>query len=253
MSAGFDDLAPLSHDVIVADPPWQFETRSEMGLLKSADAQYETMTAAAIMAMPVHRVARGDCLLLLWTTGWAMATGLAAAVCSAWGFRPVTELVWVKTTPNGKRRMGPGYRARTIHEPILLGTIGNPRHRAFPSVFDGIAREHSRKPEAFYDLVEYHARPVSPLDLFSRQSRPGWTTWGHEAGKFDIPTFAGPIRPMVGSLDAAAPPTLPQAAGLDANFWTAPADASPGPSPHSQGSLDPVPTAPNPAAMEPCV
>lgn len=57
-------------------------------------------------------------------------------------------------------------------------------HKAFKSVFDGIAREHSRKPDEFYAMVEQHCRPIAPLDLFSRQERPGWVSWGNETGKF---------------------------------------------------------------------
>lgn len=177
-------LAPLSFDLIAADPPWKFKLRSKKGELKSAEHHYQTMKLADIMALPVDHLARGDCLLLLWTTGWAMATGQAHAVCRAWGFEPVTEIIWRKTTINQKVRVGPGYRARTMHEPILIGKIGNPRHKAFPSIFDGIAREHSRKPEEFYSLVERSMPGANYLDLFSRQKRPGWMAWGNETEKF---------------------------------------------------------------------
>ena len=181
----FGDLHPLSFDLIVADPPWRFETWSEKGLGKSADAHYTTMDLEAIKALPVGQLARGDCLLLLWTTGWAMATGRAVEVCRAWDFEPVTELVWRKVYPSGKPRMGPGYRARSLHEPLILAKIGKPKHRALPSLFNGVARQHSRKPEEFYALVERAMPQANRLDLFSRQSRAGWTAWGDEAGKFD--------------------------------------------------------------------
>jgi N6-adenosine-specific RNA methylase IME4 len=188
----FQQMCPLSYDVIVADPPWTFELRSEAGEGKSPQAHYECMSLDAIKALPVGQLARGDCLLLLWTCGWAMATCQAQEVAKAWGFLPVTEMSWRKTTPAGAVRMGPGYRVRTMHEPILVCTLGNPMQRALESTdifdirLDGIAREHSRKPVEFYDhVVACTPKAIRRADLFSRETRPGFDGWGNEATKFD--------------------------------------------------------------------
>ena len=67
-----------------------------------ADPHYTVMPLGAIEALPVGQLARGDCLLLLWTCGWAMATGQAQAVARAWGFTPQSEMIWRKLTVNGK-------------------------------------------------------------------------------------------------------------------------------------------------------
>jgi N6-adenosine-specific RNA methylase IME4 len=141
--------------------------------------------------------------LLLWTTGWAIAQGYAHDVARAWGFKPLSEMVWRKVTMNGKARIGTGYRVRTMHEPILVCAIGNPRHKPFPSCFDGVAREHSRKPEEFYALVvERTPFALRRGDLFSRQTHRGFAGWGHEHGKFDgVPERPAP-RPW-----AVEPPT----------------------------------------------
>jgi len=104
----------------------------------------------------------------------------------AWGFMPRSEMVWRKVTANGKPRMGTGYRVRSLHEPVLVATIGNPKHKALPSVFDGVAREHSRKPEEFYELVRASTPgALRRADLFSRENRAGFEGWGLEHGKFD--------------------------------------------------------------------
>jgi N6-adenosine-specific RNA methylase IME4 len=180
----FDPLRPLSFDLIVADPPWLFELRSEKGEGKAPQAQYACMTPAQIMALPVGQLARGDCWLFLWTSAPLLDVGMETL--KAWGFTYKTCLAWRKTTPAGKVRMGPGYIARTRHENILVGAIGAPaRARAMDSLFDGVAREHSRKPDEFYARAEAFAPRAFKLDLFARQSRPGWATWGNEARKFD--------------------------------------------------------------------
>lgn len=180
----FDPLIPLSFDLILADPPWDFQLYSEAGADKSASAQYDTMSLADIMAMPVGYLARGDAVLLLEGCGW-MRPSEREGVMNAWGFTYKSELAWRKTTRRGKVRMGTGYRVRTMHEPIYLGVMGNPQHKAFPSIFDGIARQHSRKPDELYALIDRCCPKANKLDLFSRQVRPGWSNWGREATKFD--------------------------------------------------------------------
>lgn len=179
----FGSLRMFSHDLIVADPPWDFENYSDAGTKKGADPHYKVMTLDAIKALRVGELAGGDCLLMLWSTGCMLPQCLE--VMKAWGFVYKSEMVWRKVMASGKLRVGTGYRVRTMHEPILLGTVGNPRHRPFPSTFDGIAREHSRKPDEFYELVNRCAPALlGRADLFSRTCREGWNSWGDEVGKF---------------------------------------------------------------------
>lgn len=180
----FDPLVPLSYDVIVIDPPWRFRTWGEHNQAKSASRHYDLMTTPDIQSLPVGQLAQADCLLLLWSTGAMMPQALDAM--RAWGFTYKSQMVWRKTTPAGKVRMGTGYWARTMHEPVLIGSIGKPpKFSAFPSLFDGIAREHSRKPDEFYNLVTKHTAGLRRADVFSRQQRIGWDAFGDETDKFE--------------------------------------------------------------------
>lgn len=184
MSWQFGDLKLFGYDLLVVDPPWSFELYSEAGAEKSAQAQYQTMTLDAIKQLRIGDLARGDCLLMLWATGCMIPQCLEAM--RAWGFVYKSEIVWLKTTRTGKLRWGPGYRVRTLHEPILLGTIGNPHHHAFPSAFYGLARQHSRKPEEFYSMIDACAPDLGfRADVFSRTNRRGWDAFGNETGKFE--------------------------------------------------------------------
>lgn len=183
MSWEFGHLQMFGYDLIVADPPWDFRLYSEAGARKSARAHYRTMPIEAIKAMRVGELARSDTLLLLYGITAMMPDCIETM--RAWGFVYKSEIVWIKTTRKGKIRMGPGYRVRTMHEPILVGTIGNPQHKPFKSVIMGVAREHSRKPEEFYAAVESAMPRATKVELFSRTDRPGWDTWGDEVGKFN--------------------------------------------------------------------
>jgi N6-adenosine-specific RNA methylase IME4 len=177
----FAPLAAHSYDVVVVDPPWPFKTWSQAGEGKSASKHYRIMTLADIMALPVRELLKPDAVVLLWTTGAMLEK--AVAVMQAWGITYKTELAWRKVTRNGKVRMGCGFWARTMHEPILLGTVGKPPKFTLPSCFDGIAREHSRKPDEFYRRVEQYCEGPY-VDLFAREQRPNWDAWGNEISKF---------------------------------------------------------------------
>ncbi|WP_323775608.1 MT-A70 family methyltransferase [Leisingera sp.] len=186
-------------DLIMADPPWHFATRSKKGVTaKGAGGQYRTMSLDEIKAMRVADIAARDCLLWLWATNPMLPQ--AFEVMAAWGFAHKTGGHWVKTTKNGKLAFGTGYILRCAGEPFLIGTIGRPRTtRNVRSVLMGRVREHSRKPEEGFREAErlitpeLLGRPPHRLELFSRQERPGWSVWGDQTDKFQPPALGGLI------------------------------------------------------------
>lgn len=180
----FGELRPQSYSLIMADPPWHFELRSEAGEEKSPQAQYSTMTIEQIAALPVADLAREDCLLWLWATAPLIKTQIEVA--EAWGFEFKTSGVWVKTTPSGKLAFGTGYLLRNCHEPFIIATRGEQsRVTDVRSAFLAAAREHSRKPDEAFAIAERMKPHGRRVELFSRETRPGWDAWGDERGKFD--------------------------------------------------------------------
>ncbi len=204
MSWPWEGLRQFGYDLILADPAWDFENYSAAGTKKGADPHYTVMPLDGIKALRVDLLAQRDCLLLLWATACMLPQALE--VMTAWRFTYKTELTWRKVTPNGKVRMGTGYRARTMHEPLLLGTIGNPKHRAFPSIFDGVAREHSRKPDEAFAMIDTCCPYLfARCELFARQRRNSWTSWGDQ-----LDHFTASENPAV--QDRASPPRATSAA-----------------------------------------
>lgn len=164
--------------VIVADPPWPYEARAD-DPTQRGQITYPPMPIEKICALPVGEMAHPDgCVLWLWTTNAFMEQ--AFVVLRAWGFEPKTILTWVKD------RIGAGHYLRNTTEHCILAVRGkkpvclvtNQR-----SDIRGEVREHSRKPESFYDLVESLC-PGSKVEMFAREVRPGWEPWGAEVGKF---------------------------------------------------------------------
>ena len=185
MTWPFGALRPLSYDVLMIDPPWSFDNWSEGGNGKNAKAHYACMSTTDIAALPVGHLARGDAWLWLWATYPMLPEALD--VMRAWGFTFVTAGSWIKRGESGKLAMGTGYVLRSCSEPFLLGRFGRPRtfSRSIRNVLEAPRREHSRKPDEAYAMAEALFGEGRRLDLFSRESRPGWDAFGFEAGKFD--------------------------------------------------------------------
>jgi N6-adenosine-specific RNA methylase IME4 len=186
MTFPFAPLKMFGYDLIMADPPWSFETWSAKGHAKAPQGHYDCMDLAAIKALPVDSLARGDALLWLWATHPMLPQALE--VMRAWNRRFVTSGVWVKKTTTGKLAFGTGYRLRSASEPFLIGTWGNPMTApVVRTAIEGRVRAHSRKPEEAFREAERMMPRAFRCELFSRASRSGWECWGDEAGKFDLP------------------------------------------------------------------
>jgi N6-adenosine-specific RNA methylase IME4 len=180
----FAPLQRYSYQMLMVDPPLNFRTYSDKGEKKSAQAQYDVMTDAEVLSLPLWHLADKHCLLWLWAT--APKLPLAMACIDSWGFQYKSVMMWRKTTANGKVRLGTGFRVRSTGEAIIVATRGNPRQAyAPPTIFDGLAREHSRKPDEAYQLAERVLPDARRADLFSRQRRPGWEAFGLEVEKYD--------------------------------------------------------------------
>jgi N6-adenosine-specific RNA methylase IME4 len=181
----FANLAGQKFGVIAADPPWHFKTWTKKGTGRSAEQHYDTMSNQDIKRLPVADLAARDCALFLWVVDCQLDVGLETM--RAWGFKFVTRgFDWVKYNhATGKFAMGMGMTTRTGAEQCLLGTRGSPRRlsKGVRQVIAAPRREHSRKPDEFFIQVEtLFAGPY--LELFARQTRPNWVSWGLETKKF---------------------------------------------------------------------
>ena len=172
----------MRYSVILADPPWRFTVWSAKGTGRSADQHYPTMSMEEIKSLPVDVLAADNCVLFLWAC-WPMIDQ-ALDVIRAWGFKYKTRaFTWAKLTPSGLSfHFGMGYYTRANDEPCLLATPGRMpvADHGVPSLLVSPMREHSRKPDEQYGLIE-RLYPQGPyLELFARRKRDGWDSWGNE-------------------------------------------------------------------------
>jgi N6-adenosine-specific RNA methylase IME4 len=180
---------------ILADPPWRFTNRTgKMAPEHRRLRRYRTMSFAEIAALPVAAVAAAKSHLYLWAPNALLAEALE--IMREWGFTYKTNLVWYKIRhdggPDGR---GVGFYFRNVTELLLFGVRGSVRTlkpgRRQVNLIPARKREHSRKPEQFYDVIE-QCSPGPRLELFARHYREEWTQWGDELGKLeeDYPLFA---------------------------------------------------------------
>ena len=186
--SAYDDIVlpaiPGGFPTILADPPWRFQNRTgKVAPEHRRLDRYDTMTLDDICGMPVAGSAADDAHLYLWVPNALLPEGLA--VMQAWGFRYVSNLVWAKRRKDGgPDGRGVGFYFRNVTELILFGVRGSMRTlepgRRQVNMIETRKREHSRKPDEAYDLIE-SCSPGPYLELFARYPREGWTVWGNEA------------------------------------------------------------------------
>jgi N6-adenosine-specific RNA methylase IME4 len=160
------------YQIILADPPWQYDIPNIVPHTKS---DYEQMGLEEIKAIKVPKAK--DSILFLWATAPKLID--AIEVLKAWGYEYRTNAVWEKPT-----WFNQGFYFMVNHELLLIGRSGNlkcPRQedRSF-SVFKGKSKHHSQKPDSLYSIIERMYPGRSKIELFARRRREGWDAWGNQ-------------------------------------------------------------------------
>lgn len=197
---------------ILADPPWQFLNRTgKVAPEHKRLNRYGTMDLAAICALPVAKVSSPVAHLYLWVPNALLPEGLQ--VMKSWGFDYKSNLIWHKIRKDGgPDGRGVGFYFRNVTEVILFGTRGKnartlPPGRSQVNFLATRKREHSRKPDEIYPLIEA-CSPGPRLELFARGVREGWFSWGNQAEAGYEPTWNTYAHNSASERLQTAPPLL---------------------------------------------
>lgn len=189
------------YTTIYADPPWLFQNRTgKVAPEHKRLHRYSTMTMDEIKSLPVGDISAPYAHLYLWVPNALLPDGLE--VMKAWGFTYKTNLIWEKVRKDGyPDGRGVGFYFRNVTEVLLFGTrtpVKSKNFRTLPparsqvNLIRSMKKEHSRKPDEFYKLIE-ECSPGPYIELFARGERPGWDVWGNQADagyEPDWPTYA---------------------------------------------------------------
>jgi N6-adenosine-specific RNA methylase IME4 len=186
--AGSNQFATL-----LADPPWRFINRTgKMAPEHRRLSRYGTMTVSEIAALPVDQIIRPTAHLYLWVPNALLPEGIK--VLTAWGFEYKSNIIWHKLRKDGgSDGRGVGFYFRNVTEMLLFGVRGKNARTLAPgrtqvNYIGTRKREHSRKPDEQYDLIE-SCSPGPYIELFARGSRPKWIGWGKQADEGYEPTW----------------------------------------------------------------
>jgi len=167
-----------TYDVIVVDPPWQIKKISRKVRQKQTSMDYSTMPIDEIKALPISRLSKKSTLVFMWTIQKYLFD--AKDVLGSWGFNYLCMGVWEKTY--GRSNGMPLYGFRWNAEFIAIGYKNKPelwpKKKLMPLCFQAENVRHSQKPDKFYEMVEGFGE--TRIDLFARQKRQGWDSWGDE-------------------------------------------------------------------------
>jgi N6-adenosine-specific RNA methylase IME4 len=187
-----DGLATVStkgpFGTVLVDPPWRFANRTgKVAPEHRRLSRYPTMTVREIASLPVAGLVADRSHCYLWVPNALLAEGLI--VLQDWGFTYKSNLVWHKIRKDGgSDGRGVGFYFRNVTELVLFGTRGGLRTaapgRRQVNLFASRKREHSRKPDELYQIIE-QCSPGPYLELFARHRRPRWLAWGNEAPPSD--------------------------------------------------------------------
>ena len=175
---------------ILADPPWRFANRTgKMAPEHRRLSRYATMELEDIKEFPVAEIVEEPAHLYLWVPNALLPEGID--VLRAWGFEYKSNIVWHKVRKDGgSDGRGVGFYFRNVTELVLFGVRGKNARTLAPgrrqvNLIGTQKREHSRKPDELYDVIE--ACSTGPfLELFARDTRKGWVGLGNQAANYEI-------------------------------------------------------------------
>jgi N6-adenosine-specific RNA methylase IME4 len=178
---------------ILADPPWRFQNSTgKVAPEHKRLARYGTLSLDEIKGLPVGEAAGSVAHLYLWVPNALLPEGLG--MLKAWGFSYKSNLVWHKVRKDGgSDGRGVGFYFRNVTELVLFGVRGKNARTLAPgrrqvNMLQTRKREHSRKPDEQYPIIEA-CSPGPYLELFGRGIRRGWTSWGDQADDSYAPTW----------------------------------------------------------------
>lgn len=169
----------------VVDPPWPMQKlERDVRLNQASELDYPTMEPEELIEFwhrELAKRAEPDVHLFLWTTQKHLLFD-APKVLAGIGARPVFTMVWHKA--GGFQPVG---LAQYNSEFIVYARIGTPIFidtTDFMTCFNAPRREHSRKPDQFYDTIR-RVTGGPRIDVFAREAREGFAQYGNEIGKFN--------------------------------------------------------------------
>lgn len=179
----------MKFNILYVDPPWAYKVYSRKGQGRSAENHYHTMNIEDIYDLDIASIAAEDSILFLWVTFPCLEQRFETI--RRWGFQYKTlGFCWVKRCKKQTEKWfwGLGFWTRANPELCLIATKGHPKRfsKGVHCVVDTPVEAHSKKPDIVRERIVELAGNLPRVELFARQSYPGWVCVGNEIDGMDI-------------------------------------------------------------------
>lgn len=163
------------YDILVFDPPWPYGREYDPDSSRVANP-YPEMSIQQIKE--IEAPGKDSSIMFLWATHQFLRD--AFDILEDWGYIYKATMVW------NKEKIGMGYWLRMQCEFCLLAVKGKPIWDItdWRDIFSEPRRQHSRKPDSFFNQIDKYFPYASKLEYFSREQREGWSVYGNETNKF---------------------------------------------------------------------
>jgi N6-adenosine-specific RNA methylase IME4 len=174
---------------VVIDPPWEVSSgfKNETYYRIGRKMPYQTMSDSEILRFPINNFADTNCDLFMWVIHAKLPISLKCF--EQWGFKYHAVLTWDKL---GGVCISGFYR-RTEH--VVYGYRGKlgidlSEGHYIPTLFKESVKEHSRKPDVFYELLRKRTQEPR-IDIFARRRHFGFDAFGDQVEKeIEVPLEA---------------------------------------------------------------
>lgn len=178
------------YNIVLADPPWCYDNQKNNDPAMGG-ITYPVMSLESIQALPVKEIAAKDCALFLWATMPKLREALS--VIDAWGFTYTTcAFTWVKENPkSGGIYSGMGHWTNGNAELCLFAKRGAPKRLAknVKQIVMAPRGRHSAKPIEVRDRIVALLGDLPRVELFARDTAPGWDSVGYDIDGNGIEQF----------------------------------------------------------------
>jgi len=168
----------VKYPICYADPPWK---QTKGGLRKSRPNQKKKLDYPTISLENIKSIIKqvDSQVLFLWTIDKFLFE--AQKIGEELGYKLHTRIVWDKE--NG---IAPAFTLRYSHEYLLfmykspMLPIAKKQRGKFTTILREKATKHSKKPVCAYELIEKLYPDCKKVELFARNKRNNWDSWGNE-------------------------------------------------------------------------
>lgn len=177
------------YDLFMIDPPWDKKKGGKRKVRPDQGKQldYNVMGTGKVFELldkEIFSKAADQHTVFMWTIDEFMR--VTEEYMENRGYKRHARLIWDKT--NG---VAPAFTIRYTHEYLIwyykpkLMEIAEKWRGHFTTVMREPARQHSRKPEIAYQMIDAMYPNAKKYDVFSRTERAGWDRFGDQTDLFE--------------------------------------------------------------------